>query len=99
FAARSQLRAITKTRGKERARHYTAGPVAGRQPASGGPRMPRRYRLAVSLALAIPLVAALVPAPAARVQPRKLKVHISVDMEGIAGTVTGDQLTPTGFEY
>ena len=32
-------------------------------------------------------------------QARKLKVHISVDMEGVAGTVTADQLGPTGFEY
>ncbi len=31
-------------------------------------------------------------------QPR-LKVHISVDMEGIAGVVTNEQLGPTGFEY
>ncbi|MEW5984614.1 MAG: M55 family metallopeptidase [Acidobacteriota bacterium] len=31
--------------------------------------------------------------------PRKLKVHISVDMEGIVGIVTSDQLGPTGFEY
>ena len=30
---------------------------------------------------------------------RPLKVYISVDMEGIAGIVTADQLTPTGFEY
>lgn len=29
----------------------------------------------------------------------KLKVLISVDMEGIAGVVTGDQLSPDGFEY
>ena len=36
---------------------------------------------------------------AAAAQPQKLKVHISVDMEGIAGTVTGEQLGPTGFEY
>jgi D-amino peptidase len=35
----------------------------------------------------------------ARTQPRGLKVHISVDMEGIAGVVTGDQLGPAGFEY
>jgi D-amino peptidase len=35
----------------------------------------------------------------ARSQPRGLKVHISVDMEGIAGVVTGDQLSPAGFEY
>lgn len=30
---------------------------------------------------------------------KKLKVYISVDMEGIAGVVTGDQLGPQGFEY
>jgi D-amino peptidase len=29
----------------------------------------------------------------------RLRVLISVDMEGVAGTVTGDQLGPTGFEY
>ena len=29
----------------------------------------------------------------------KLKVYISVDMEGVVGTVTEDQLRPTGFEY
>jgi len=34
-------------------------------------------------------------APAAK----KLKIFISVDMEGVAGTVTGDQLGPEGFEY
>ena len=28
-----------------------------------------------------------------------LKVYISVDMEGVAGVVTGDQLSPAGFEY
>jgi D-amino peptidase len=32
-------------------------------------------------------------------QPRKLKVHISVDMEGVAGVVTDQQLNPAGFEY
>src|SRR5438132_9201507 len=31
--------------------------------------------------------------------PAKLKIYISVDMEGIAGVVTSDQLGPTGFEY
>ncbi len=30
---------------------------------------------------------------------RPLKVYISVDMEGIAGVVTSEQLGPTGFEY
>jgi D-amino peptidase len=32
-------------------------------------------------------------------QARKLKVYISVDMEGVVGTVTSDQLGPAGFEY
>ena len=32
-------------------------------------------------------------------QDRRLKVHISVDMEGVGGAVTGEQLGPTGFEY
>lgn len=31
--------------------------------------------------------------------PGKLKVYISVDMEGVAGVVTADQLLPGGFEY
>ena len=30
---------------------------------------------------------------------KKLKVYISVDMEGVAGVVTTDQLGPGGFEY
>ncbi len=30
---------------------------------------------------------------------KKLKVYISVDMEGVAGVVTADQLLPSGFEY
>jgi D-amino peptidase len=30
---------------------------------------------------------------------KKLKIYISVDMEGVAGVVTADQLIPTGFEY
>jgi D-amino peptidase len=49
-------------------------------------------------ALTILAVACLAIQPA-RSQPRRLKVHISVDMEGIAGVVTGDQLGPSGFEY
>lgn len=52
-----------------------------------------RRTLIVALALA-----SLASQPA-RSQPRGLKVHISVDMEGIAGVVTGDQLGPQGFEY
>ena len=32
-------------------------------------------------------------------QERKMKIFISVDMEGVAGVVTADQLGPSGFEY
>lgn len=32
-------------------------------------------------------------------QPNKLKIYISVDMEGVAGVVSGDQLLPGKFEY
>jgi len=32
-------------------------------------------------------------------QPGRFKVLISVDMEGVAGVVTSDQLGPSGFEY
>jgi D-amino peptidase len=46
---------------------------------------------AIALALSVSARAAFAQRP--------LKVYISVDMEGIAGVVTGDQLGPTGFEY
>jgi D-amino peptidase len=45
--------------------------------------------------LALLFIAVTMPASA----QRPLKVYISVDMEGIAGIVTADQLIPTGFEY
>lgn len=32
-------------------------------------------------------------------QVKKMKIYISVDMEGVVGAVTGDQLGPAGFEY
>jgi D-amino peptidase len=47
--------------------------------------------------LLLGLVALCVASPVAAQRP--LKVYISVDMEGIAGIVTPDQLGPTGFEY
>ena len=49
------------------------------------------------IALALTLAASLAPALVA--QPRPFKVLISVDMEGITGAVTGEQLGPSGFEY
>jgi D-amino peptidase len=36
---------------------------------------------------------------AAPATPAELKIYISVDMEGVAGVVTADQLGPSGFEY
>ena len=44
--------------------------------------------------LCLPLLAV-----AASAQVGKLKVYISVDMEGVAGVVTADQLGPGSFEY
>jgi D-amino peptidase len=61
--------------------------------------MPRIHLLATALILVV-FAGSLVPLrERVHAQPRKLKVHISVDMEGVAGTVTADQLSPTGFEY
>ena len=50
-------------------------------------------RFSAGCVLALSLCASAVTAQ------RPLKVYISVDMEGIAGVVTADQLSPTGFEY
>lgn len=56
------------------------------------------WKLIIALAILAPL------SPTARPQgnasaAKKLKVYISVDMEGVAGVVTADQLGPSGFEY
>ncbi len=48
----------------------------------------RYLQIALALAVATPAVA-----------QRPFKVYISVDMEGITGVVTPDQLGPPGFEY
>ena len=53
--------------------------------------------IAFGCALALLAVAAVSPR-AAQAQ-RALKVYISVDMEGITGVVSSDQLGPTSFEY
>jgi D-amino peptidase len=45
------------------------------------------------------LVLACVFATPGHAQDRGLKLYISVDMEGVVGAVTGDQLGPDGFEY
>jgi D-amino peptidase len=58
-----------------------------------------RTLAAAGAALAVTFAGSLYAPAGATGQPRKLKVHISVDMEGVAGAVTGEQLGPTGFEY
>lgn len=45
------------------------------------------------------LLVVLLAGLAASAQAQAKKVLISVDMEGVAGVVTGDQLGPPGFEY
>lgn len=52
--------------------------------------MKRQLLLGLAAGLMFPLVANA---------QRPFKVLISVDMEGITGVVTGDQLGPSGFEY
>ena len=37
--------------------------------------------------------------PVTEAQVKKMKIYISVDMEGVVGAVTANQLTPAGFEY
>ena len=56
--------------------------------------MPRR------LVIAPAFLAFLVWAtPSLAQQPRELKVFISVDMEGLSGVVTGEEVSPTGADY
>ncbi|MDP9091345.1 MAG: M55 family metallopeptidase [Pseudomonadota bacterium] len=59
-----------------------------------------RLRFAVCALIGTWLIAI---APAAYAESKALtaalKVYISVDMEGVAGVVTADQLAPGGFEY
>jgi len=51
------------------------------------------------IAVLLVATATTVPVGPIRAQGAKLKVHIAVDMEGVVGTVTADQLAPAGFEY
>ena len=51
-------------------------------------------RIGAAILVSLLLVGA--PAPAAA---PAVKIYVSVDLEGIAGVVTGDQLGPPGFEY
>jgi D-amino peptidase len=55
--------------------------------------------LAWVCAVACGVVCAQIAAQPPAGNGKKLKVYISVDMEGVAGVVTADQLGPNGFEY
>jgi D-amino peptidase len=44
-------------------------------------------------------IAAVCLAPRSVAGQEGLKIYISADMEGVVGTVTGEQLGPSGFEY
>jgi D-amino peptidase len=56
------------------------------------------WRRGAAVALAFLPAALCSTATPARGQ-EGLKIYISADMEGVVGTVTGDQLGPEGFEY
>jgi D-amino peptidase len=51
----------------------------------------------IRIALTVPMMLTLSAIAAA--QDRDLKIFISADMEGVVGAVTGEQLSPGGFEY
>lgn len=54
-------------------------------------RSPQRVLLTVAFAMVL--------CTSAGAQASARKLYVSVDMEGVAGVVTGDQLGPGGFEY
>ena len=56
-------------------------------------------RLAALIACAALVLGARSTASAQQTARKGLKVYISADMEGVAGSVSADQLLPTGFEY
>jgi len=60
---------------------------------------PTMTRLRIRPLLAAVLMLAGIFAPPAAEAQRPIRVFISVDMEGIGGVVTDQQLGPTGFEY
>jgi D-amino peptidase len=60
-------------------------------------KKPGRVSLLLLATCWLPIPAAVAQAPVQA--PKKLKIYISVDMEGVAGVVTADQLGPAGFEY
>ena len=55
--------------------------------------------LPIALKGAVFLLSVVLIAPLALAQGDGLKIYISSDMEGVVGAVTGEQLSPGGFEY
>lgn len=55
--------------------------------------------LLIALKGAILLLSVTLMTPLALAQGDGLKIYISADMEGVVGAVTGEQLSPGGFEY
>jgi D-amino peptidase len=58
-----------------------------------------RRVLLISFAMVLLVHLAAVSARQPASPSQRFTVHISVDMEGVAGAVTGEQLGPSGFEY
>jgi D-amino peptidase len=58
-----------------------------------------RHTLLAGIAAALVAAGPHAITPGHAGQTRRLSVLISVDMEGVAGVVTGEQLSPAGFEY
>ncbi len=56
-------------------------------------------RLLVAVTVVLIAIGTVASTRGQSAQPSRLKVLISVDMEGVAGVVTSDQLGPAGFEY
>ncbi|MEZ5346148.1 MAG: M55 family metallopeptidase [Pyrinomonadaceae bacterium] len=50
-------------------------------------------------ALIVLLITFIFTTASVEAQQKKLKIYISADMEGVVGAVSGDQLSPSGFEY
>jgi D-amino peptidase len=73
--------------------HSKAAQVSER----GSPLPPSTHAVAAGALALLAFMPSFAAAPKAAATP--LKVYISVDMEGIAGVVTADQLGPSGFEY
>jgi D-amino peptidase len=58
-----------------------------------------RLQLELGFLLLLATTALPVRAASTSTAQQALKIYVSVDMEGVAGVVTGDQLNPPGFEY